>query len=63
MIDSQPLHVLNKTAILLESHQDAALFHLLQAEGGSTSRMKTDCSTLKLRQHLLCTQNLGKMCS
>lgn len=33
--------MLNKCAVPLGSHQDAALLHLLQVEGGSTSRMKT----------------------
>lgn len=39
--DSQSWHVLNKTAVPVDSHQDAALLHILQVEGGSTSRMKT----------------------
>lgn len=33
--------MLNKPAVPLGSHQDAALLHLLRVEGGSTSRMKT----------------------
>lgn len=32
---------LNKTVVLEDSHQDAVLLHVLQVEGGSTSRMET----------------------
>lgn len=39
--DSEPWYTVKKSAVPWGSHQDAAQLHLLQVEGGSTSRMKT----------------------